>query len=270
MPGSRGPARSLAASIRSHERVLRSDPGIRAVFASNGGFLAEGAGLRQPALAETLRSIAAEGPGALYGGDVGRGYAAGLRRAGSPMTDDDLAAHRAEIVPPLIGRYRDLDVRVVPPNSQGFVLLEVLAGVERMELDPDPLGPDAGLLALVFRAASADRDRHNADPHLERERRIGGVELVERLENRQPGPNGALGVVLVRNESAEDGHDRVPDELLDDAAIGLYPVAKKVVVGPQPGADVLGIRALRSRREPDEVAEEHGDDLALLACMSRA
>jgi gamma-glutamyltranspeptidase/glutathione hydrolase len=161
-------ARSLAASLRSHERVLRPDPGIRAVFGSDGGYLAEGARLRQPALAETLRAIVAEGPGALFGGEVGRRYAAGLRRAGSAMTDDDLAAHRAEIVPPLIGRYRDLDVRVVPPNSQGFVLLEVLAGIERMELDPDPLGPDAGLLALVFLAASADRDRHNADPHVER------------------------------------------------------------------------------------------------------
>ena len=161
-------ARSLAASLRSHEGVLSSDPGIHAAFGSNGGFLAEGARLRQPALAETLRAIVAEGPDALYGGEAGRRYAAGLRRAGSPMSEDDLAGHRAETVPPLIGRYRDLDVRVVPPNSQGFVLLEVLAGIERMELDPDPLGPDAGLLALVFRAASADRDRHNADPHVER------------------------------------------------------------------------------------------------------
>ena len=126
----------------------------------------------------------------------------------------------------------------------------------------------AGHDSLALLGAGVQRDerlaRVDADPHLERERRIGGVELVERLENRQPGPNGALGVVLVRNGSAEDGHDRVSDELLDDAAIRLDAVAKKVVVGPQPGADVLGIRALRSRREPDEVAEEHGDDLPLL------
>jgi gamma-glutamyltranspeptidase len=188
-------ARSLAASLRSHEPVLRSDPGIRAVFGSDAGFLGEGARFRQAALAATLRAIAADGPVALYGGEVGDRYVAGLRGAGSPMTEDDLAAHRAEIVPPLIGRYRDLDVRVVPPNSQGFVLLEVLAGIERMELDPDPLGPDAGLLALVFRAASADRDRHNADPHVER------VPIVTLLDD---------GHIAGLIDDARGGFDTVP------------------------------------------------------------
>ncbi len=65
---------------------------------------------------------------------------------------------------PVAGRYRDLDVRVVPPNSQGFVLLEILEAVERLGIDPDPLGPDAGAIALVVRAAREDRDRHLADP----------------------------------------------------------------------------------------------------------
>ena len=36
---------------------------------------------------------------------------------------------------------------VPPPNSQGFVLLEALAAIERLGIDPDPLGPDAGALA---------------------------------------------------------------------------------------------------------------------------
>jgi gamma-glutamyltranspeptidase len=53
---------------------------------------------------------------------------------------------------------------VVPPNSQGFVLLVILALVERLGIDPDPLGPDAGMLARVFADAAADRDRHLADP----------------------------------------------------------------------------------------------------------
>ena len=70
----------------------------------------------------------------------------------------------ADVGPPLSGRYRDVDVRVVPPNSQGFTLLEMLALVERLGIDPDPLGPDAGVLALVFAAANRDRDHHLADP----------------------------------------------------------------------------------------------------------
>jgi gamma-glutamyltranspeptidase/glutathione hydrolase len=72
--------------------------------------------------------------------------------------------HPADVLSPLAGRYRDLDVSVAPPTSQGFVLLEILAAIERLGIDPNPLGPDAGALALLFRAASLDRDRHLADP----------------------------------------------------------------------------------------------------------
>jgi gamma-glutamyltranspeptidase/glutathione hydrolase len=44
------------------------------------------------------------------------------------------------------------------------VLLEALAAVERLGIDPDPTGPDVGTLARILTAASADRDRHLADP----------------------------------------------------------------------------------------------------------
>jgi gamma-glutamyltranspeptidase/glutathione hydrolase len=80
------------------------------------------------------------------------------------MTTRDLAAHRTETADPISGPYRDLEVVVAPPNSQGFVLLEILAAVEALDLDPDPIGPDAATLAKVFRRASADRDRFLADP----------------------------------------------------------------------------------------------------------
>jgi gamma-glutamyltranspeptidase/glutathione hydrolase len=80
------------------------------------------------------------------------------------MTIDDLAAHGSELDSPITLRYRDLDVSVAPPNSQGFVLLQALAAIERLGIDPDPLGPDAGVLAEIFRVTALDRDRHNADP----------------------------------------------------------------------------------------------------------
>src|SRR5204862_8037105 len=125
--------------------------------------MAGGGLLQQPALGATLQAIAAEGADALYRGDVGARYVEGLRAAGSPMTRADLEAHTADLLSPLRGRYRDLDVLVVPPNSQGFVLLEILALIERLGIDPDPLGPDAPSLARLIRAAASDRDRHLAD-----------------------------------------------------------------------------------------------------------
>jgi oxamate amidohydrolase len=156
-------ARSLAETL-AESPELSADAGMAGVFFANGAPLREGDVLRQPALGATLETLAAGGPDELYGGEVGRRYAAGLRAAGSPIAVEDLAAHRAQLVSPLAGRYRELDVRVVPPNSQGFVLLEILAAIERLEIDPDPLGPDAAAIALVVRAARADRDRHLADP----------------------------------------------------------------------------------------------------------
>ncbi|MDP9329044.1 MAG: gamma-glutamyltransferase [Actinomycetota bacterium] len=155
--------RSLARKLQTDGEHLAADPGIRAVFFPDGEPLAAGELLRQPALGATLQAVAAEGADALYRGEVGARYVDGLRAAGSPMTRTDLAAHTADLLSPLRGRYRDLDILVVPPNSQGFVLLEILAVIERLGIDPDPLGPDAPSLARVIRATASDRDRHLAD-----------------------------------------------------------------------------------------------------------
>jgi gamma-glutamyltranspeptidase/glutathione hydrolase len=157
-------APSLASSLTWEPERLFADPGMRAVFTRDGSPLTEGDTLVQTGLATTLEAIAAEGPSILYGGEVGARLVTGLRVAGSPMALEDLASHRAKLDSPIAARYRDLHVSVVPPNSQGFALLEMLLAAERLEIDPDPLGPDAAVLAEVFAAASEDRDRHNADP----------------------------------------------------------------------------------------------------------
>jgi gamma-glutamyltranspeptidase len=161
-------ARSLAATLAEDAERLRADPGLAAVFFPGGGPLAEGETFADHALAATLETLAERGPEALYGGPLGERLVEGLRALGSPMALEDLARHEPELDSPLIGRYRDLHVRVVPPSSQGFVLLEILAAVELLGLEPDPLGPDAAALAEIFRATAADRDRHNADPRFAR------------------------------------------------------------------------------------------------------
>ena len=104
----------------------------------------------------------------------------------------------------------------------------------------------------------------DADPHLEGERSVLVVQVLDRLEDAECGANGALGVVLVRDRRAEDGHHRVADELLDGAAVALDLLPQASVVGTDPRADVLRVGRIRGRREADEVAEQHRDDLALL------
>jgi gamma-glutamyltranspeptidase/glutathione hydrolase len=153
----------LAGTIARRADDLRADPGLAAVYLAD-GVPGPGAVLVQDALGRTLRTLADAGGDALASGPLAEGFVDGLRAIGVPISIEDLAAHTAELAPALRGRYGDLDVSVSPPPSQGFVLLEALAAVERLGVDPDPLGPDAARLALVLHAASADRDRHLADP----------------------------------------------------------------------------------------------------------
>jgi len=68
----------------------------------------------------------------------------------------------------------------------------------------------------------------------------------------------------MRNGSSEDGHDRVPDELLDRARVALDLLTQAGVVGADAGADVFWVCVLRGCGEANEVAEEDGDDLSLL------
>jgi len=157
-------SRSLAGSLHDPEAPFSDDQGLAAIFYPDGTALALGATFEQHALARTLRTLADNGPSALYGGDLGTTYAAGLRAAGSPITIKDLAAHEASVLAPMRGAFGDLHVSVVPPNSQGYVLLQILALLQRLRVEADLDGSQAGRIARVIEVANGDRDRHLADP----------------------------------------------------------------------------------------------------------
>lgn len=209
-------ARSLAAGLATDTVRLLSDPGIASVFAPEGEPLREGATLVQPALARTLEAIATLGPEALYEGEVGANLVEHLRRLGSPIAAEDLLIHDPELDSPVMGRYRDLDVSVPPPNSQGFVLLQILAGIEHLDIHPDPLGADAPMLANLFRVTAADRNRHNADP---RHARV---------------PVGTL---------VDDGHVAALCDEARDPAVGEPARARGATAAPSHRGDTAGLVA---------------------------
>ena len=112
----------------------------------------------------------------------------------------------------------------------------------------------------------------------ERDRRLAGQDAGARLDavaqarhrvdQLERGADRALGVVLVRDRRAPDGHDRVADELLDRAAVALDDLAREVEVARQRVADVLRVALLGERREADEVGEQDADELALRAALA--
>ena len=158
-------APALARDLGSWAHELARDPGCAAVFLdAEGAAPGQGDLLVQPALARTLERLGEQGVTALYGGEVGRAYVEGLRRAGSVITVDDLADHRTELTEPLVTGYRGYDVLTSPPSSQGFTLLEILSLLEELGVD-DPLRSEqVPMIAAAVMRAAADRDRISADP----------------------------------------------------------------------------------------------------------
>ncbi len=89
------------------------------------------------------------------------------------------------------------------------------------------------------------------------------VQLADGGQHPQGAAHGPLGVVLVGHRGAEHGHHAVADELVQGAAEPLDLGPQPGVVGAQQGADVLGVGLVGAGGEADQVAEQHGDDLAL-------
>ena len=145
---------------------LSADPGARRHYLFDGRTPAQGDVVRLPALAQTLRTIASEGPKGFYTGPVAQDMVATLRARGSFLTLDDFAQHRGEVVTPVSSNYRGLDVFELPPNTQGLTALMMLNVLEGFELAAlDPISADRFHLVLeAARLAYAERDAHIAEP----------------------------------------------------------------------------------------------------------
>lgn len=145
---------------------LKADPGATRHYLFNGQAPAEGDVVRLPALAQTLKTIAARGARAFYEGEIAEDMVATVAARGSFLTADDFASHRGEVVDPISTSYRGLDLLEIPPNGQGLTALVLLNILENFNLAAlDPIGPERCHLVLeAARLAYAIRDTHIAEP----------------------------------------------------------------------------------------------------------
>ena len=90
------------------------------------------------------------------------------------------------------------------------------------------------------------------------------VQHILRAPHARGGAHSAQRVVLVELGQPEDGHDRVPDELLDDAAVALELGAHRVEVARHHLAQRLGVELLAHRSRALQVGKHDGHDLAEL------
>jgi gamma-glutamyltranspeptidase/glutathione hydrolase len=131
--------------------------------------LAVGTKLRNPALARTLRRIAAEGADAFYKGAIARDIVAAVAAAARPgrLSLADLASYRAVTRDALCRSYRSwLICGMPPPSSGGVAVLQILGLLE--DYDMSVLPPESvaavHLVTQAERLAYADRARYLADP----------------------------------------------------------------------------------------------------------
>jgi gamma-glutamyltranspeptidase / glutathione hydrolase len=124
--------------------------------------------LKNPALADTLRIIAAQGARAFYEGEIARDIARKVRNAPNPgdLSESDLARYRAKQREPVCGPYRQWKVcGMPPPSSAGVAVLQVLGMLQRLAPESLPADPirAAHLITEAERLAYADRERYLAD-----------------------------------------------------------------------------------------------------------
>lgn len=160
----------LSAGIGAKREVLARNPAAAALYlTADGSAKAAGTRLFNPALAITLRAIAAGGSDAFYKGPVAAAVAQTVQTApANPtvMTTADLAAYRAKSRPPVCTAYRVWRVcGMGPPSSGGTSVAAILKQLERFDLGT--MGVDNPvswhLLAESERLAFADRDAYLGD-----------------------------------------------------------------------------------------------------------
>ncbi len=158
----------LAAGLDRMNQQTQAFPEFRRVYGkSDRTPWKEGDLLIQPDLAETLTSIATDGPDTFYKGTVARKLVAEMQAGGGYITLEDLANYRANVRQPVHTTYRNHVIYAPPPPSAGGTqLIECLNILEQFDLSKS--GPkssrSAHLIAEAMRRASADRVRYQGDP----------------------------------------------------------------------------------------------------------
>jgi gamma-glutamyltranspeptidase/glutathione hydrolase len=156
----------ISGQWHASEKKLAADPVTAATFLPNGHPPQPGDIFSNPHLASTLQQIGAGGRDAFYKGPIARAIVADMRKRDGLLDERDFADHKADWVDPISTTYRGYDVYETPPNTQGFVVLEMLNILEGFDVKSMGHNSPAYLHALVEakRIAFADRAAYLGDP----------------------------------------------------------------------------------------------------------
>ena len=157
----------LANSLPQARERLKRWPATTAIFFNGDQPMREGERLIQLDLADTLRAIAKDGPGAFYLGRTAAQIAGAVVKAGGIMSKDDLANYNPIERAVVRGSYRGYDIISAPPPSSGGVhlieMLNILEGYDLARLSREESLHD---MIEAMKRAYADRAVFMGDPEL--------------------------------------------------------------------------------------------------------
>ncbi|MDT8386061.1 MAG: gamma-glutamyltransferase [Thiogranum sp.] len=145
--------------------VLQEFESSEAIFLDFGDVPEEGALIKQPQLARTLRLLGAHGHNGFYAGETAEKLVAGVRAAGGIWTLEDLQDYQVVERPALTFSY--LDLRIVsapPPSSGGVALATMLHILEGFELGESGEAERVHYIVEAMRRAYRDRAEYLGDP----------------------------------------------------------------------------------------------------------
>ncbi len=182
------------------------------IFMPDGEPLREGEILKNPALAQTLQTLADEGPDAMYGGSIGQLIAEFIEQEGGYLRRVDFENHSANWVDPLETEFMGNNVYAFPPNTQAIALPMQLKMTEYADVkNMDHNSADyLHHLIEIKKLAFADRDRWIADPDFE-DIPVDDLLDSDYLQNR---------VDQIGSVAAEDVEPGINDDLAHDVAEG--------------------------------------------------
>ncbi len=158
-------AEQVSALWAGEEKLLKSEAAAAQTFLIEGHTPRLGEVFRNPALARSLRAIAAQGHDAFYKGDIAKLILECSQQHGGTLTADDLATFSSEWIEPISITYRGWCVYEIPPNGQGIAALMMLNILENFPIASYKHNSAAALHVMIEakKLAYADMLRYVAD-----------------------------------------------------------------------------------------------------------
>jgi gamma-glutamyltranspeptidase/glutathione hydrolase len=148
------------------QKLALTPDGQRLYLRADGAPKRVGDAVRNPDLADTLRTLARHGAESFYTGEIAARVADDMAAHGGLMTLSDLTNFKVQRKAPLTIRYRGRTIATPPPPAGGIYVSEILRMLERFDLTAlEHNGADyIAVVAEAMKIAGYDKDRFIGDP----------------------------------------------------------------------------------------------------------